>query len=161
MLTILFKIFGFLALKDFTIIWLSNILILSVPDESFSRNALCALNFISKILLVYSVSQIIFNLMPHKFTIFLAFLRYCAVLFIFETLNIMVKNNWRKNQLQNIDPNSLTSFQKNCALCTLIYHIRIRQVLLFSKQLPIYYPMLIYVASFSALSIFDWNFCIR
>jgi len=30
--------FGFLAPKDFKIIWLSNILALSVPDEGFSKN---------------------------------------------------------------------------------------------------------------------------
>jgi predicted neutral ceramidase superfamily lipid hydrolase len=31
----------------FLIIWLSNLSILSVPDEGYSRNALCALNLIS------------------------------------------------------------------------------------------------------------------
>jgi hypothetical protein len=34
---ILFKPFGFLAPKDFYIIWLSNILTLSVPDEGYSE----------------------------------------------------------------------------------------------------------------------------
>jgi hypothetical protein len=36
-----------LARKTFNIIWLFNFSILSVPDEGYSRNALCALNFIS------------------------------------------------------------------------------------------------------------------
>jgi hypothetical protein len=40
-LDILFKPFGFPAPKDFTIIWLSNILYLSVPDEGFSRILSC------------------------------------------------------------------------------------------------------------------------
>jgi hypothetical protein len=34
-----FRHFGFLAPKDFQIIWLSNILALSVPDECYSRSA--------------------------------------------------------------------------------------------------------------------------
>ena len=38
----------FLKLKDnWLIIWLSNILALSVPDEGYSRNASCAINLIS------------------------------------------------------------------------------------------------------------------
>jgi hypothetical protein len=37
-LAILFRVFGFLAHKDFKIIWLSNILALIVPDEGYSRN---------------------------------------------------------------------------------------------------------------------------
>jgi len=46
---ILYSPFGCIASKDFLnkIIWLSNILVLSVPDESYSRNASCALNLIS------------------------------------------------------------------------------------------------------------------
>jgi hypothetical protein len=36
--------FGFLAPKDFQIIWLSNLLILSVHDEGYFRNALRARN---------------------------------------------------------------------------------------------------------------------
>jgi hypothetical protein len=38
-LAILFRPFGFLAPKDFEIIWLSNILALSVPDKVYSRKA--------------------------------------------------------------------------------------------------------------------------
>jgi hypothetical protein len=33
LLAIVFRLLGFLAPKDFNIIWLSNILVLSVPDE--------------------------------------------------------------------------------------------------------------------------------
>jgi hypothetical protein len=33
-------LFGFLTLKDFKIIWLLNILVLSVPDGDYSRNVL-------------------------------------------------------------------------------------------------------------------------
>ena len=41
-----------LKLKDnWLIIWLSNILALGVPDEGYSRNASCALNLISTVLL--------------------------------------------------------------------------------------------------------------
>jgi hypothetical protein len=36
--------FDFVAPKDFKIIWLSNILNLSVPDEGYNRNASSALN---------------------------------------------------------------------------------------------------------------------
>jgi hypothetical protein len=35
---VLFKSFGFIVPKDILIIWLSNIMILSVPDEDYSRN---------------------------------------------------------------------------------------------------------------------------
>jgi hypothetical protein len=34
-LAILFRIFGLLVPKTFEIIWLSNLLILSVPDEGY------------------------------------------------------------------------------------------------------------------------------
>ena len=44
MLAILLRPFGFIAPKHFKIIWLSNLSNLSVPDEGFARNALCALN---------------------------------------------------------------------------------------------------------------------
>jgi len=44
------SIFGFLAPKDCKIIWLSSLLALSVHDESYSRNASCAINVISVIL---------------------------------------------------------------------------------------------------------------
>ena len=47
---ILFRSFGFIAPKYFSIIWLYNISIFSVPDEVYSRNALCALNQISTFL---------------------------------------------------------------------------------------------------------------
>ena len=40
----------FLAHNDFKMIWFSNILVLSVPDEDYSRNASCALNLISTFL---------------------------------------------------------------------------------------------------------------
>jgi hypothetical protein len=43
--------FDFLAPKDFKIIWLSNILGLSVPDEGYSKNVWRALNLISMFLL--------------------------------------------------------------------------------------------------------------
>ena len=46
-LAILFRPFGFLAPKGFKIIWLSNILDLSVPDEGYCRNASCALHLIA------------------------------------------------------------------------------------------------------------------
>ena len=46
--------FSFLAPKDFKIIWLSNILTLSVADEGYSRNASCTFNFLDKILLPVS-----------------------------------------------------------------------------------------------------------
>jgi hypothetical protein len=40
MLPFLFGSFGFPATKDFKIIWLSNVLTLSVADEGYSKNAL-------------------------------------------------------------------------------------------------------------------------
>jgi hypothetical protein len=47
------KLIGFLAPKDFVkIIWLSNTLISSVPDEGYRRNAL---NLISTFLLKYHI----------------------------------------------------------------------------------------------------------
>jgi hypothetical protein len=57
-LAILFQLLGFLAPKDFHIIWLSNILALSVPDEGFSGNASCVLILISTfyILIFYIIS---------------------------------------------------------------------------------------------------------
>ena len=48
----MFRYFGLLAPKTFEIIWLSNFSILSVPDEGYSRNTLCALKLI--IFLMYS-----------------------------------------------------------------------------------------------------------
>jgi hypothetical protein len=43
----LFRPFGFIAPKHIYIVWLSNVSILSVPDEGYSRNVPCALNLIS------------------------------------------------------------------------------------------------------------------
>jgi len=42
-LAILFRLFGFLPLKFFQIIWLYTYLTLRVPDEGYSRNASCPL----------------------------------------------------------------------------------------------------------------------
>jgi hypothetical protein len=42
---------GLLAPKDFENIWLSNLLIMSVPDEGYSRNVSCTLNLISTFLI--------------------------------------------------------------------------------------------------------------
>lgn len=42
-LVILFRSFGILAPKDFKVIWQSNLLIMTVPDEEYSRNASCIL----------------------------------------------------------------------------------------------------------------------
>ena len=44
---ILFRLVGFLAPKDLQFILLSNLSILSVPDERYSRKASCTLNLIS------------------------------------------------------------------------------------------------------------------
>ena len=46
-----FRFFGLHAPKDFKIIWLSNLLINNVPDESYSRNMSCTLELISTFLL--------------------------------------------------------------------------------------------------------------
>jgi hypothetical protein len=43
-LDILFGPYSFLAPKDLKIIWFSNLLALSVPDEGYYRNVLCTLN---------------------------------------------------------------------------------------------------------------------
>jgi len=43
---ILFKSFGSVAPLKFQIISLSNLSTWSVPDEGYSRNAACALNYI-------------------------------------------------------------------------------------------------------------------
>ena len=45
--------------KDFKIIWLSNILALSVPHEGYSRSASCALNLISTFL--FFIKQVFFR----------------------------------------------------------------------------------------------------
>ena len=52
LLAILFRPFGVIA--PTTCIWLSNISMLSVPDEGYSRNASCALNLISTFLFDHS-----------------------------------------------------------------------------------------------------------
>jgi hypothetical protein len=46
MLAIMFRLFDFIALKDFLIICLSNISILRVQEESFLRNVLCYISYI-------------------------------------------------------------------------------------------------------------------
>jgi hypothetical protein len=56
-LAILFRPFVFLAPKDLKIIWLSNILALSIPHEAYSRNVLCALNLISVFLFTDTATQ--------------------------------------------------------------------------------------------------------
>jgi hypothetical protein len=38
------QLFDLLVPKDIEIIWLSNLLFVSVPDESYSRNMSCTLN---------------------------------------------------------------------------------------------------------------------
>jgi len=43
--------FGFIAPKDFKIIWFSNLIIMSVHDDGYFRNASCALHWISTFLL--------------------------------------------------------------------------------------------------------------
>ena len=45
-----FRFFGLLDPKDFSIFWLSNLLIVDEPDEDYSRNVSCALNPISTFL---------------------------------------------------------------------------------------------------------------
>jgi len=55
--------FALLAFKHFKIIWLSNLLTTSVPDECYSRNASCTLNYISTFF----------------FFFFLFFLFYCCL----------------------------------------------------------------------------------
>jgi hypothetical protein len=52
-LAILLSVFGFPAPKYVEIIWFCNILALSLPDESFSRSASCALNLISTFLSLF------------------------------------------------------------------------------------------------------------
>ena len=51
-LVILFSPFGFIAPNNFSY-WLSNLSILNVPDEGYSRNASCILNLISTFLLLH------------------------------------------------------------------------------------------------------------
>ena len=45
-LAIMFRSFNILAPKDFLIIWLPNLLILSVPDKGYSRSASYVLNLL-------------------------------------------------------------------------------------------------------------------
>jgi len=35
---------GFLAVKDFSIVWISTLVVLSLPDQGYFRNASYALN---------------------------------------------------------------------------------------------------------------------
>jgi hypothetical protein len=51
--TNLFMPFGLLAPIYLKLIWLSKLLILSVPDKVYSRNASCALNYISTFLFAH------------------------------------------------------------------------------------------------------------
>jgi hypothetical protein len=51
-LAILVRPLGLHAPKDFYIIWISILLNMSSPDEGYSRNALCTLNYISTYLLL-------------------------------------------------------------------------------------------------------------
>jgi len=44
-MAVLFMPFGFLGPKDLKIIWLSNILALSVPDQGNYRNGVARTNF--------------------------------------------------------------------------------------------------------------------
>jgi len=50
-----------LLLPKLKIIWLSNLSILSVPDEGYSRNVLCALNFMSMFLFLSTGSRMLFR----------------------------------------------------------------------------------------------------
>jgi hypothetical protein len=52
LLAVLFRLFGFLAPKDFRIICLSNILTLRLHDEDFTEALSCGLNSISTFLLL-------------------------------------------------------------------------------------------------------------
>jgi len=49
-----------LLLPKLTIIWLSYLSILIIPDEGFSRNASCALNLISTCFFLLNLGVIIF-----------------------------------------------------------------------------------------------------
>jgi len=71
-LAILFRPFDFLAHKDFKIIWLSNILTLSVPDAGYSRNVSCALILISTFLFHSILTS--WELCPIQFPILLVWL---------------------------------------------------------------------------------------
>ena len=52
---ILFRPFGLFAPKIFEIIWFSNLLTLSIPNEGYSRNVSCTLNWMS--MLLYTCTQ--------------------------------------------------------------------------------------------------------
>jgi hypothetical protein len=54
-LVILFKPVVILDLKDFLIIWLSNLLTLGVADEDYARNPSGALSYISPFLLAITM----------------------------------------------------------------------------------------------------------
>ena len=48
---IMFRSFGFAPKDNFEVICLSNLLTLSISDDGYSRNTVCALNYISVVLL--------------------------------------------------------------------------------------------------------------
>ena len=59
--------FGFLSPKDFKIIWLSNVLALSVPDDCYSRKASNALTLISKFFFFTIVMTALLNYKYDRF----------------------------------------------------------------------------------------------
>ena len=67
----LFRPFGLLAPKTFYAIWLSNLSILSVPNEGYSTNALCRLNLISTFIPV-GFEELLFSLDPTEQKSFLS-----------------------------------------------------------------------------------------
>jgi hypothetical protein len=72
---------GFLAPKDFIIIWLWNSLDLGVLDEGYSRNVSCALNLIATFLFLASERHFWHNRSIN------------TLLYITSSLNIQHKNN--------------------------------------------------------------------
>jgi hypothetical protein len=77
-LAILFRPFGLLARKTFKIIWLSNLSILSVPDEGYSRNALCALKLPQSIAMV-NIHDLADKKVSLSFNVFVFFFFFIAV----------------------------------------------------------------------------------
>ena len=61
-----FMPFSFIAPKICSINWFSNLSILSVPYEGYSRNALCALNLISCFYFYLNTSITIYSLVSHR-----------------------------------------------------------------------------------------------
>jgi hypothetical protein len=81
MLAILCRILGFMSPKHFEHIWLSNISILRLPGDCFSRSASCALNVISTYLLVSNVYHLsLWCLTPLRIQLNVLFCYYCRVL---------------------------------------------------------------------------------